>query len=95
MLQKVKDALQITGTTFDGELTAMIEEAKKDMTFAGIAEKTITTAGTDYAYEQCVVLYCCYRFEMMHGSQTRSERLEHCYKEQKRQLGMATGYTEW
>ena len=95
MLQKVKDALQLTGNSFDGEITAMIEEAKKDMSFAGIEEKTITTAGTDYAYEQAIVLYCCYRFEMIHGSQSRSERLESCYKEQKRQLGMATGYTTW
>ena len=95
MLSKVKTALQISINDFDAELTGLIEEAKKDMTFAGIEEKTITTAGTDYPYEQAIVLYCGWRFEMLHGSQTRSERLEQCYREQKKMLGMATGYTEW
>lgn len=95
MLDKVKTALQLSDDTFDDEITSMIEEAKKDMTFAGIDEKTISEAGTDYSYEQAVVLYCVYRFEVLHGSMNRAETLEKIYNEQKRMLGMASGYTTW
>lgn len=95
MLEKIKTALQLTDSTFDAELTAMVEEAKKDMAFAGIEEKSIDEDNPDYAYEQAIVLYCMFRFELMHGNATKCETLERIYKEQKRMLGMATGYTNW
>lgn len=95
MLDKVKLALQLTDDTFDNELEIMIAEAKKDMTLAGIDEKETIEVNSDVLYEQAIVLFCMYRFELFHGSATRSESLEKLYKEQKRQLGMATGYTSW
>ncbi len=95
MLEKVKTALQVTDDTFDTEILSMINEAKKDMTFAGIDEKTIEEVGTDFSYEQAIVLYCVFRFELFHGSASRSAEIERLYKEQKRMLGMATDYTTW
>jgi len=95
MLDKVKAALQLSDNTFNNEILSMIEEAKKDMTFAGITEKTISAAGTDYPYEQAIVLFCVFRFELLHGNPTRATEIERIYKEQKRMLGMATNYTNW
>lgn len=95
MLEKVKVALQLTDSVFDDEILATIEEAKKDMVQAGIDEKNITQAGDDYLYEQAIVLYCVFRFELFHGSLNRAESLQKIYYEQKRMLGMATGYTTW
>lgn len=95
MLEKVKKALQLTDDIFDDDILCMIEEAKKDMAFAGIDEKEVIEANTDYAYEQAIVLFCIHRFELLHGSVNRAENIEKIYKEQKRMLGMATGYTDW
>ena len=95
MLNKVKRALQITDDVFDDEIETLLIEAKKDMAFAGIVEKEISAEEMDSAYEQAMVLYCCFRFELFHGSVSKSETLEKIYNEQKRQLGMASGYTDW
>lgn len=93
MLNKVKSALQIAtaDTTFDSDITDMIAQAKIDMSQAGITNDTETDEGVI----QCIILYCAYRFELLHGSLERSEALKKCYDEQKGQLGMATGYTTW
>lgn len=91
MLNKVKQALQITSDDFDSELTNMISEAVNDMGFADITN----TDEEDASVAQCIILYCMYRFELFHGSLDRSDALKKVYDEQKATLGMATGYTTY
>lgn len=91
MLERIKTALQISSDDFDAEITSMITEAVNDMGFADITK----TDQTDESIAQCITLYCCYRFELLHGSLDRSEALKKIYDEQKATLGMATGYTDY
>lgn len=91
MLDDVKVALQLTITTYDAELTNNINECIADIGFAGITE----TDTTDAAIHQIVILYCKYRFELMHGNAELALVIKDVYDEQKKQLGMATGYTDF
>lgn len=91
MLDDVKVALQVTGTTYNAELTNSINECLVDIQAAGIT--TIDTA--DAGIHQIVILFCKYRFELLHGSAELALAVKDVYDEQKAQLGMRTGYTDF
>lgn len=90
MLDKVKLALQISSNVFDSELTALISSASMDLNIGGVQIDNV-----DEILERAIICYCSYQFELMHGNLTRAEAMKKAYDEQKAQLGMATGYTEW
>ena len=91
MLDKVKLALQISTNTFDSELTDLIDAAKIDLGIAGVdLPSTLDTIS-----ERAITSYCCYHFELEHGDGSKADRLKKAYDEQKSQLSMATGYTQW
>jgi len=95
MLERVKLALLITDDDFDMELENLINSALIDLSITDIdPDKTVLTT-TDAAIIQAVCTYCGYQFELMHGSLDRSKAFKKSYDEQKAQLSMATGYTEW
>ena len=87
MLDKVKLALRITTTAFDTELTSLIAAAKLDLGIAGVQ----LPATLDDICELAVITYCKCHF----GEPDEYDRLKASYDEQKAQLSMATGYTEW
>lgn len=91
MLDDVKTALQLTTTTYNAELTNNINECMADIAMAGITN----TDQTDPAIHQIVILFCKFRFELMHGNPELALAIKGIYDEQKRQLGMATGYTDF
>ena len=94
MLEIVKLALRITTTAFDDELNQLIEAAKIDLGIAGVVVPTTTAQELDQIIQRAIVTYCKLNF----GEQDRVEmydRLKASYDEQKAQLSMATGYTEW
>ena len=87
MLEKVKLALRITTTAFDSELTELITAAQLDLGIAGV----VVPAETDAIVSRAIIAYCKLNF----GEPDEYDRLKASYDEQKAQLSMATGYTEW
>lgn len=89
MLEKVKLALRITTTAFDAELTDLIEAAYLDLGIGGVA----TASPSDYLIIRAVITFC--KLNWGEPSERDYDRLKASYDEQKAQLGMATGYTDW
>lgn len=87
MLQKAKTALRITTDAFNSEINDLIEAAKLDLGIAGV----VVPNPLDALVSQAVITYCRLNF----GQPDDYDRLKKSYDEQKAQLGMATGYTEW
>lgn len=91
MLEKVKLALRITTTAFDSELQDLIEAAMMDLGIAGVIVPTSTDSAMDVIIQKAIITYCKLNF----GEPDQYDRLKRSYDEQKAQLSMATGYTEW
>lgn len=87
MLDKVKLALRIATTAFDSELNDLIAAALADLGLAGVT----TLTETDPLIIRAVTTYCRVNF----GQPDDYDRLKASYDEQKAQLQMATGYTDW
>lgn len=87
MLSKVKLALRITTNAYDDELNSLIEAAKLDLGIAGV----IIPAELDAIVSLAIITYCKCHF----GEPDEYDRLKASYDEQKAQLSMCTGYTEW
>lgn len=89
MLELVKMALRISGNGYDNELNFLILAAFQDLTTAGVTLFTAATA--DDLVKMAVVTYCKANF----GNPEDADRLKRAYDEQKAQLSMRTGYTDW
>lgn len=87
MLAKVKLALRISTTAYDNELNLLIESAKLDLGIAGV----VLPSTLDAIVEVAIITYCKCHF----GQTDDYDRLKKSYDEQKAQLSMATGYTNW
>lgn len=87
MLEKVKRALRITGSQFDEEISDLIDAASLDLGIAGV----IVPGETDPLIIRAVITYCRTNF----GQPQNYEQLKASYDEQKAQLSMADGYTNW
>lgn len=87
MLDRVKIALRITSNTFNDELNGLIASAQLDLGVAGV----VLPAELDELCKTAIITYC----KMNFGNPDSYDRLKKAYDEQKAQLSMATGYTEW
>ncbi len=87
MLDRVKIALRITSNTFNDELNGLITSTQLDLGIAGV----VLPAELDELCKTAVITYC----KMNFGNPDDYDRLKKAYDEQKAQLSMATGYTEW
>lgn len=87
MLDKVKLALRVKTDTFDDEVKDLIAAAKADLGIAGV----VIDAETNPLICRAVITYCRLNF----GQPDDYDRLKASYDEQKSQLSMATGYTDW
>ena len=87
MLEKVKLALRITTDAFDSEIQDLIDAALDDLGIAGVT--TITE--TDPLIVRAVTTFCRVNF----GQPDDYDKLKYSYDEQKAQLQVATGYTNW
>lgn len=94
LLSKVKMSLRVTTDAFDAELNGLIDSCIADLRIAGISTDTM---GIDYLSNPMVVLavttFCKINFGKIDGAEY--DRLKASYDEQKKQLSMATGYTDW
>lgn len=95
MIDKVREALQITSTASNSELQDLIDASVIDLNIAGVEGETVTTSSTDPIAQRAIITYVAYQFEQLHGSLDRAEKLKASYDEQKTQLSMHTGYTDW
>ena len=93
ILNKVKLALRIVTDAFDSEIQDLIKACLLDLKIAGVNEYTIDSV-TDALIIRAVCTYCKYHFGDANGVE-ESDRLKASYDEQKAQLQMATGYTNW
>lgn len=91
MLELVKVALRITSTAYDLELQQLIEAALLDLGLVDIMPDLLTTSQTDALIRQAVITYCAIHF----GNPDNYDRLKAAYDEQKAQLLMSAGYTEF
>lgn len=86
-IDKIKMALRITTSAFDDELNDLIEAAQSDLGIAGVT----LPAELDAICNRAIITYCKVHF----GEPDEYDRLKASYDEQKAQLSMCTGYTEW
>ena len=87
LIDDVKLALRITTETFDSELNLLIDSAKRDLGIAGVE----LPEELDSICKLAVITYCKIHF----GNPDNVDFLQKSYDEQKSQLSMATGYTDW
>ena len=87
MLSKVKLALRITTTAFDEELNDLISAAQTDLGIAGV----VIPDEVDSIVTRAIITYCKLHF----GEPGDYDRLKLSYDEQKAQLSMASGYTDF
>lgn len=86
-LSAVKLALRVTTNAFDSEIQSLIQSALADMGLAGIDNNDVR----DPLVLRAVITFCRMNF----GEPSDYDRLKASYDEQKAQMGMASGYTQW
>ena len=89
MLAKVKLALRLTTTAYDNDLNDLISAARQDLGIAGV----VLPSTLDAICERAIITYC--KLHFLGLSDNEWDRLKASYDEQKAQLTMASGYTNW
>jgi len=87
LITSAKLAARITTTAFDAQVSNLLDAAVLDLGLAGVeVPETL-----DALVKQAEITY----FLMNFGQPDEYDRLKRSYDEQKAQLSMATGYTDW
>ncbi len=81
-----KMALRITTDAYDDQIYGLITAALLDLGVAGVVP-----AEVDALVQQAAITYVRMHF----GQPDDYDRMKRSYDEQKAQLSMCTGYTEW
>jgi len=89
LLDDVKLSLRVSTTAYDNELNDLIESAKLDLGIAGVVIPETMTSVVSTA----VKTYCKMNFGT--PSTDTYDRLKSSYDEQKAQLSMSSGYTNF
>lgn len=87
MIANAKKARRIKTNAFDDEVSRLLNAALLDLRVAGVE----IPSSLDDLMEQAAITY----FMMNFGEPEDYDRLKASYDEQKAQLSMATGYTDW
>jgi len=87
MIDNVKAAMRISVNVYDSEIQSLIDAAELDLGIAGVVIPTTI----DALVTRAIITYARMNF----GSPDDYDRLKAAYDEQKAQLQMATGYTDW
>ncbi len=85
-LEEVKMSLRIKTDAYDDEISDLINAAFLDLGLAGVKPEEVNSL-----VKQAVKTYCKVHF----GLPDDADRLKRSYDEQKAQMQIATGYTEW
>lgn len=90
ILEKVRKALRITTQEFDSEILDIINACIDDLGIAGIIEQDTTNP---------LIIRAIITYSKIHFGDLNQlgdyDRLKASYDEQKAQMQMATGYTDW
>lgn len=86
MIDEIRRAVRLTTQEFDCELMELEEAAKLDLQIAGVM-----TDSMDSLVKRAILTYCRMNF----GTPENYDQLKRSYDEQKAQLSMASGYTDW
>ena len=90
LLEKVRKALRISTTDFDDEITDIINAGLLDLGIAGVTETDTTNS---------LLIRALTTYTKLHFGDLDQigdyDRLKASYDEQKAQMSMATGYTNW
>lgn len=87
LIGPAKLALRITTDAYDSQIDSLISAALLDMGVAGV----VVPADVDALVQQAAITYVRMNF----GQPDDYDRMKKSYDEQKAQLSMCTGYTEW
>ena len=87
LIAKAKKACRVVNVYYDDEIADLVAAALKDLSLGDVDELT----KDDPLIIQAVCTYC----RMKLGNPENYDRLKASYDEQKAQLGMASGYTNW
>ena len=90
ILEKVRKALRITTNEFDSEILDIISACIDDLGIAGVIEQDTT----DPLIIRAIITYSKIHFGDL-NQLGDYDRLKASYDEQKAQMQMATGYTDW
>ena len=86
MLAPTKLALRVATTAFDSQIMQLLNAALMDLGVAGVEVGSL-----DVLIQQACITYVRMHF----GTPDDYDRLKRSYDEQKAQLSMNTGHTEW
>ena len=93
LLGKVKLAMRMVTNDFDSELTDLINAGFKDLGIAGVNGEDVTP--DDSLIIQAIITYCKMNFGYIQLSEDQYSRLKASYDEQKAQMLMSSGFTDW
>lgn len=86
MLEAAKRACRVSSDAYNGEIEDLIAAAKADLGLHGVEGEE-----DDPLIKRAILTYCKANF----GKADNYAELKASYDEQKAQMGMATGYTDW
>lgn len=87
MLQKVKTALRVSGTAFDGEIADLIAAARADLAGAGVI-----VDDSDPLHAQAIICFCKSRFGYEDPQQ--ADRFWDAYEAHKTHLAIVAGVSD-
>lgn len=87
LIKSAKLALRITTDAFDDQVSDLLEAALLDLGVAGV----VVPDTIDAIVKQAAITYVRLHF----GQPDDYDRLKASYDEQKAQLSMCSGYTDW
>lgn len=95
LLDKVRITCRVTTVGYEQELTGLINAAFADLGITDIDASKLTEQGIDPLIERAVLTFCKMNFGYATLDGDRYDRLKASYDEQKSQLLMSSGYTNW
>lgn len=87
LIKKAKVALRITTDVYDGQISDLLESAIVDLGIAGVE----VPEQSSVIVETAQITYVAMNF----GNPENYSRLKASYDEQKAQLSMSSGFTNW
>lgn len=91
MLSDVKIALRVSTDSLDSDITILIQAALADLGLAGVEGDSVIMDSADPLIRRAVITFCRANF----GQPDDYAAMKASYDEQKAQLSMASGYTDW
>lgn len=93
LLDDVKQACRVTSDAYNTELTDLIAAALADIGITDVKSALLIATDPGPLVKMAIKTYCRMNFGELEDS--KYDRLKASYDEQKAQLLMSSGYTDW